>query len=204
MALSYLNISIELREILLKDRPKQLLKISPKGTVPVLQLVNGDVIEESIDIMNWAIEISNNEDLIHINPKLQFELIDQNDTIFKIWLDRYKYNNQNQKYSYSQCRKKCDKVLIQYEKLLINNDYLMNNSISFCDMAIFPFIRQFYNIDINYFSNTYPKLNFWLQKIINSVLFKSVMIKYPQWESNDNSKIINLKEVIESFDKPCA
>ena len=99
MALSYSNITIELREILLKARPKSLIEISPKGTVPVLQLLNGFVIDESIDIMKWAIQHSNSLKLLNDNPKLQKLLINQNDSEFKIWLDRYKYNDRNKNYS---------------------------------------------------------------------------------------------------------
>ena len=195
MALSYSDISVEIREVLLREKPSQLFEVSPKGTVPVLILPNGIVIEESIDIMKWAIEESKDLNLYKLEIELQHKLIVQNDTIFKSWLDRYKYNERYDDYSISECQHKCDEILINYEKLLIENKYLVDNSISLCDMAIFPFIRQFCNINKNYFLSTYPNLNKWLISIIKSDIFNSVMTKYPQWKGKDNIKIINFKKV---------
>lgn len=197
MALSYSDISVEIREVLLREKPDQLYEISPKGTVPVLILPNGVVLEESIDIMNWAIEESNNIDLFKLEIELQYKIIVQNDTIFKPWLDRYKYNERYDDYSISECLNKCDEVLINCENLLINNKYLVDNSISLCDIAIFPFVRQFCNTNKNYFLNTYPNLNKWLHTIINSNLFISVMTKYLQWNEKDNIKVINFKKELD-------
>ncbi len=197
MALSYSDISVEIREVLLREKPDQLYEISSKGTVPVLILPNDVVLDESIDIMNWAIEESNNIDLFKFEIELQHKLIVQNDTIFKTWLDRYKYNERYDDYSIPKCQNKCNEILINYEKLLINNNYLVNNSISLCDIAIFPFVRQFYNTNINYFLSTYPNLNKWLHTIINSNLFISVMTKYLQWNENDNIKVINFKKELD-------
>ena len=194
MALSYSNITIELREILLKARPESLIEISPKGTVPVLQLLNGFVIDESIDIMKWTIQHSNSLKLLNDNPELQKLLINRNDSEFKIWLDRYKYNERQENYSINESKLKCAEILCGYEKLLKDSKYFINESISFCDIAIFPFVRQFSNVDLNYFIETYPKLNNWLQLIIESELFISVMKKYPQWKFGDNPQIVNFKE----------
>ena len=194
MALSYSNITIELREILLKARPESLIEISLKGTVPVLQLLNGFVIDESMDIMKWAIQHSNFLKLMNDNLELQKLLINKNDTEFKIWLDRYKYNDRNKNYSLDECKLKCGEILNGYENLLKDSKYFIADSVSFCDIAIFPFVRQFSNVNSNYFIATYPKLNNWLRLIIESELFLSVMKKYPQWKFGDNPQIINFKE----------
>ena len=195
MALSYTNVTIELREILLKERPESLLKISPKGTVPVLQLSNNLIIEESIDIMKWAIKNHDSNDLFESKKELQELMINENDSKFKLWLDRYKYNIRYSNYSINICKLHCDKILKRYENLLSEKKYFVSESISFSDIAIFPFIRQFSNVDLDYFIKKYPKIYSWLQLILESDLFISVMKKYPQWKIGDRSLIINFKKI---------
>ena len=92
MAMGYSKISYEHREILLKNRPKDLYRISKKGTVPVLKLVDGTVIDESVDIMKWCIKQNDLDGWFKDNYALQNRFIKNNDTEFKYWLDRYKYH----------------------------------------------------------------------------------------------------------------
>ena len=92
MALSYAEIKIELREISLKDRPPELYEASPKGTVPVLIALDKTVIDESLDIMIWALKNKKNQTWTSQDSNKQLTMIEENDTDFKYWLDRYKYN----------------------------------------------------------------------------------------------------------------
>ena len=198
MALSFAKISVELREILLSNRPEKLYKISPKGTVPVLQ-TEQKVIDESLDIMFWALDKIETTNNILSNIELQKEMVKKNDNEFKIWLDRYKYNDRNKNFTLEECKSKCGEIIFNYETKLEQNNYLLGNSISFVDIAIFPFIRQFVNVDIKYFSETYPFSDKWLENMLKSELFNSVMKKYPQWKMNDLPNIINFKsEAIET------
>jgi len=198
MALSFANISIELREILLKNKPDELYEISPKGTVPVLQ-TEQKVIDESIDIMLWAMDKLDSSSEILSEIDLQREMIYLNDTEFKKWLDRYKYNDRYEEFSMDECKLECKIIIDKYEDNIEYFNFLLGDSISLVDIAIFPFIRQFANVNMDYFSSTYPKTKNWLDKMIESDLFKSVMKKYPQWQIGDSSKIVNFKsEFIEA------
>ena len=190
MALSYAGITIELREISLKSRPIELYKISPKGTVPVLELPDGTVIDQSIDIMKWALNISDQDGWIDKKKQVQTEIIYQNDFNFKPWLDKYKYYNRYPENTKSYYREKCSDFFEKYDDLLISNVYLLGNKLSLADIAIFPFIRQSANVDIEWFSKEYVNLATWLYQQIESGLFKSIMHKYNVWDMSDKVKII--------------
>ena len=187
MALSQYNVKIELREILLKDRPNKLLKMSPKGTVPVLQLPNGEIIDESLDIINWVLK-NNDSNWREVNYEEQKQIIKINDEDFKFNLDRYKYSNRYPKQSKDFYQKKCEKYLMRYEKKLTENIFLVCDEIQIVDIAVFPFLRQYANIDKLKFSKLFSKLNYYLDNISDSKLFNSVMKKYPVW-SLDSKKI---------------
>ena len=110
MALTQIDITLELREVSLKDRPTQLYDISPKETVPVLQLQNGEVIDESLDIMLWCFQ--QNEGQSEYSSQLEFiKIIDGE---FKYWLDRYKYHERHPEYSRDYYRDKCAVILFQF------------------------------------------------------------------------------------------
>tara|TARA_Y100001960_G_scaffold311678_1_gene372547 strand:- start:1594 stop:2172 length:579 start_codon:yes stop_codon:yes gene_type:complete len=188
MALSQHNIKVELREILLKDRPNDLLKISPKGTVPVLQLSNEKIIDESLDIMYWTVQ-NNKSNWTDFNFAEQKKLIQINDKDFKYYLDRYKYSDRYPEKSKTHYQKKCMKYLTQYEDKLNNNIFLVDDEIQIVDIAIFPFIRQYAHVDRIQFPKLFPKLDNYLKTILNSKLFNSVMDKYPVWNL-ESKKII--------------
>ena len=187
MALSQYNVKIELREILLKDRPDKLLKMSPKGTVPVLQLPNGEIIDESLDIINWVLK-NNDSNWREVNYEEQKQIIKINDEDFKFNLDRYKYSDRYPEQSKDSYQRKCEKYLIQYEKRLTKNIFFVCDEMQFVDIAVFPFLRQYAYIDKLKFSKSFPKLNDYLDSISDSKLFNSVMKKYPVW-SLDSKKI---------------
>jgi len=190
MFLSYMEVSVELREVLLNERPQSLYKISSKGTVPVLLLKDGKVLDESLDIMRWAIK-QGEQKLYEDKLNEQNQLIKYNDTKFKYWLDKYKYHVRYLEHSREYYQRKCSKTLAEYDMRLRENAYLMGDRIRLADIAIFPFIRQCANVDQNWFNNKYPNLNQWLEIWKQSRVFKSVMMKYNQWKLGDESLIVN-------------
>ena len=192
MVLSYMEVSIDLREVLLNERPQSLYKISSKGTVPVLLLNDGKVLDESLDIMLWAIE-QGEQKLYEDKLNEQNQLIKYNDTKFKYWLDRYKYHVRYLEHSREYYQRKCSKTLAEYDMRVSGNAYLMGDRIRLADIAIFPFIRQCANVDQNWFNNKYPNLNQWLEIWKQSRVFKSVMMKYNQWKLGDELLIVNFQ-----------
>ena len=192
MVLSYMEVSVDLREVLLNERPQSLYKISSKGTVPVLLLNDGKVLDESLDIMLWAIE-QGEQKLYEDKLNEQNQLIKYNDTKFKYWLDKYKYHVRYLEHSRDYYQRKCSKTLAEYDMRLRGNAYLMGDRIRLADIAIFPFIRQCANVDQNWFNNKYPNLNQWLETWKQSRVFKSVMMKYNQWKLGDESLIVNFQ-----------
>ena len=192
MVLSYMEVSVDLREVLLNERPQSLYKISSKGTVPVLLLNDGKVLDESLDIMLWAIE-QGEQKLYEDKLNEQNQLIKYNDTKFKYWLDRYKYHVRYLEHSREYYQRKCSKTLAEYDMRVSGNAYLMGDRIRLADIAIFPFIRQCANVDQNWFNNKYPNLNQWLEIWKQSRVFKSVMIKYNQWKLGDELLIVNFQ-----------
>ena len=192
MVLSYMEVSVDLREVLLNERPQSLYKISSKGTVPVLLLNDGKVLDESLDIMLWAIE-QGEQKLYEDKLNEQNQLIKYNDTKFKYWLDKYKYHVRYLEHSREYYQRKCSKTLAEYDMRLRENAYLMGDRIRLADIAIFPFIRQCANVDQNWFNNKYPNLNQWLEIWKQSRLFKSVMMKYNQWRLGDELLIVNFQ-----------
>lgn len=181
MALANSEIKVEIREVFLKERPQSLYDISPKGTVPVLHLSEEAVIDESIDIMKWALAQSSS-DWYNSNLVLQDKMIHYNDIEFKQWLDKYKYHDQHPENTLKIYRDKCLETLLHYEKLLKKNSYLLANNIQLVDVAIFPFVRQCANVDRDWFASTLPHVEQWLENWIQSELFVRVMLKFEAWK----------------------
>ena len=189
MALSKSKIKIELREISLKNRPDSLYTISPKGTVPVLQISNNEIIDESLQIMLWAIEKSN-LDWLEKNPKKQIDMIKINDADFKYWLNRYKYADRFPEKPINEYQDNCKKILSIYENSLNETEYLFDSKYQLADIAIFPLIRQCENVDPSWFADNFPNLSRWLDQIKLSNLFLSVMNKYELWDEDKSGLII--------------
>ena len=183
MALAYTNIIVELREISLRDRPQALYNVSQKGTVPVLITNDDIIIDESLDIILWSLKNDKDQTWLSKNSDKEIELITINDTTFKKWLDRYKYHDRYPENSKEHYQKKCDDILSDYESQLNNTKYLLRDSISIADIAIFPFVRQFANVDYQWFENNYNKLTSWLEEICSSNLFIQIMKKYEIWNN---------------------
>ena len=186
MALAYSKISYEHREILLKDRPKSLYELSKKGTVPVLQLMDGTVIDESIDIMKWCIQQNDLNDWYKYECSLQDSMILNNDKEFKYWLDRYKYHIRYEENSFEEYKNNVKKFFNHYNLILEGQSFFLGYKISLVDIALMPFIRQGAHVELSWFSENFPSLLEWLENLKVHPLFLSVMINFDAWE--DNSK----------------
>ena len=187
MALAYSAIRVELREIKLSNMPQELLRISPKATVPVLHLPDGTILEQSLDIMHWALSISDPEQWL-VDDSESNELIRQNDEGFKPLLDAYKYAERFPQISQLEHRNNAEYFLHLLEHRLVDHPCLMGDRLTISDVAIMPFIRQFAGVEPRWFEQCdYPGLRRWLKHQIESQLFKSVMAKYAFWHSGDKT-----------------
>ena len=191
MALAYTHVQLEIREISLQNRPEELYEVSKKGTVPVLITINGLVIDESLEIMLWTLKNNLNQSWLIENHNKEIEMINRNDSLFKKWLDRYKYHDRYPQNSKEHYRKNCSNILLDYENRLNNTKYILRNSLSIVDIAIFPFVRQFANVDYQWFENNHKKLTSWLKEICSSNLFIQIMKKYEMWNNKNKSIIIS-------------
>ena len=187
LALRQAGIEVELREVVLRDKPAEMLAISPKGTVPVLQLPDGRVIDESIDIMNWALGQKDPDGwLMQGEEDEQAELIALNDAHFKPALDRYKYSERFPQKSAAEWRAAAEDWLAPLESLLSDRTYFFGNTPSLADAAIFPFVRQFAGVDTEAFERApLPRMRNWLDAWLVSPLFAAVMTKHAPWRAAD-------------------
>lgn len=182
LAINVAEIAVELREIVLRDKPAHMLQVSPKGTVPVLVLQTGEVIEQSLDIIFWALQQRDPQDWLDADFGKMQALITENDTHFKQALDRYKYPERYPQLTQIHYRQQGEIFLQRLEGLLNQHVYLLKDTASLADMAIFPFIRQFAAVDCTWYeSSNYPKLQNWLNALVNADLFERVMKKQPTY-----------------------
>ncbi len=183
MALKYAGIEVEIREISLRDKPKHMIAVSPKATVPVLVLSEDHVIDESLDIMNWALSQRDQDGWCQIDLDAVKALIAENDGSFKRSLDAYKYAERHPEKTPVEHREEGELFLAKLEKMLASNgNGLFGRLPTMADIAIFPFIRQFRGVDSQWFeSSPYTNLNIWLNSLIASELFISIMKKHPTY-----------------------
>lgn len=174
---------VELREIALRDKPEQMLAVSPKGTVPVLVLPHGEVIDESLEIMQWALAQSDSHKLLSADTERCVAIVDQQyDKTFKHWLDRYKYQTAYPEQPGSWYRKRCEETLIRIEQQLCEQTFLFGDVASLADVALMPFVRQFANVDLDWFNSApYPNTIKWLRYWLEHEWFIHSMEKYPVW-----------------------
>tara|TARA_B110000196_G_C21075696_1_gene629768 strand:+ start:581 stop:1171 length:591 start_codon:yes stop_codon:yes gene_type:complete len=191
MSIVSAGIRCELREVVLREKPAEMVTISPKATVPVLQLAEGTVIDESLNIMHWALAQRDPEDWLNpsnTSPDEAFVLIEQTETQLKPHLDRYKYPDRYTGTNAKEQRVKCCNFVKLLEEKLTVMPYLFGKQACIADIAIFPFVRQFANTDRNWFDESpYRHTQAWLSKLSNGKHFCVVMKKYLQWESGSDS-----------------
>ena len=190
LAMVMAQVTVELREIELRHKPEALLLVSPKGTVPVLQLANGEVIEESLDIMAWATQQHPKLKMERVSLQQAESLILWNDGDFKYYLDRYKYADRYPEFPVLAYRQQGERFLTELQLRLQRRRYLGGPEFSLVDAAIAPFIRQFAAVDSDWFAAApYPAVQAWLQRFVASPVFEAVMGKYPPWQANDPPRL---------------
>jgi len=189
MAIHISGQKCELREVLLRDKPPSMLEYSAKGTVPVLILQDGKVIDESLDVIDWALNLNDPDDWQRSkDTKKTKELIKINDGEFKYHLDRYKYSKRYDNEDPEFHRKKCLKFIESVNNELNNSKYIFDDNISYADIVVLPFIRQFRIADIEWFDSLpYNNLKKWLSGFLDSTLLNSIMKKYDLWKEGDKS-----------------
>ena len=188
MALKLTEIKCEIREVRLNNKPKHMIDMSPKGTVPVLVLEN-NIIDESNEIIDWALSFNNVFDgnLDEDQKDLTSRLIELFDSKFKYNLDRYKYATRYENIDAEKHKMECLKILINLEDLISKDEWFLGKSINKLDISILPFIRQFRIADTDWFDkqNQITGIQQILDNFLNSKLFKDIMFKYDVWTEND-------------------
>ncbi|MBK5343632.1 glutathione S-transferase [Pseudomonas sp. TH49] len=177
MALRYSGVPVEIVEVSLKAKPAEMLAISPKGTVPVLD-AEGRVIDESLEIMRWALAQNDPDNWLLGGDSRIAELIEANDQAFKLHLNRYKYAERYPEQPMEVYRAEGALFLQRLDGLLESRDYLLSDHPCLADIALLPFVRQFAHVDREWFAQTpYVRLQAWLQGFLESELFTAIMKK---------------------------
>ena len=188
LAIKASGLIVEIREVELKNKPKEFLNISPKATVPIVYISSKQIIEESLDIMEWALKINDPLKLLK-NEKLNrieiHSILNRLENEFKQNLDRYKYSSRFDLPNPKLYRDKNLQTLNEFNNLLQNNKGICSSNLSLLDYAVFPFIRQFRNVNSVWFDSLELKfLQTWLYELIDSDEFSSIMKKYEIWKPN--------------------
>jgi len=187
MAIDYSDVEYQHREILLKNKPAAMLEASAKGTVPVVVLASGEVIDESRDVMMWALQQRDQQQwYFGLSSEQQSDIgqwIDSNDNHFKPWLDKYKYSVGYPEHPVEYYRQQAESFLAQLDQALDSQAFILGDKETLADNALFPFIRQFAYVDKAWFdSSQYKNLQQWLECFLNSDRFIHIMEKYPLWQ----------------------
>lgn len=177
---------VMLRDIVMTNIPEEMFEASPKGEVPVLVLGDGTVIDESIDIMRWALNINDPQDLLYKHHSNLIEeiknFIKHNDNKFVEALKKYKAASRYHDNAEVERREECEIFIQDVEGRLSKQKYIFGDEPSLADYAILPFIRQFSRVDRKWFlQSPYQKLRNWLERHYQNPLFSKAMKKYPQW-----------------------
>ncbi len=194
-ALIAAGIDVELREVVLRDKPAEMIAVSPKGSVPVLVLPDGRVIDESWDIMLWALRHNDPDNWLGEDEgfvQSSLPLLQHNDSNFKRALDKYKYPERHPELSRAEHRANGETFLLQLERRLETSACLLGEHFSIADASLLPFVRQFAAVDNDWFTAApYPALRLWLTGFTRSNLFTRVMQKYPQWHPGDEAAYLS-------------
>jgi glutathione S-transferase len=193
MAIYKTKQPVLLRDIVLTNKPAEMIAASRKGTVPVVVLENGIVIEESLDVMLWALHESDPDNLLHKQDEqmlsAMLSLIDEFDHGFKGCLEQYKCAKRYRENNIDERRLACQRYLEKLEQRLVSHLFLMSDKESLADIALLPFIRQFARVERQwYLQSPYPQVKRWLNRYLQSLMFTKVMAKHPLWM--DEKKIV--------------
>lgn len=192
MALYYADIAVELREVDLKNKPAEMLEASPKGTVPVLVLNDGTVIEESLDIVNWAVDQNDPKGWKDTPDDIMDRYVHEMADVFIPNLNAYKYPDRYENVKPDISYQVCKKYLEQMNATLVKNSgYLGGHKMSKADIVVFPFIRQFRIVDEDDFDRmALPALHRWFSEFWRSDILNNVMEKYEPWQPGDEPIIL--------------
>ena len=184
LALKLANIQCELREVRLNNKPKHMLEVSPKGTVPIL-ILEDKIIDESIEIINWVLDQNNifKDNISSEQIKITEQIIDIFDNKFKYHLDRYKYSNRYENADKKFHQKECLDILIDLEKVISDGNWFFGNELNKLDISILPFLRQFRIADPHWFDSLkqIPKIQKFLYNFLDSNLLNQIMFSYEVW-----------------------
>jgi len=177
---------VMLRAVVTKNKPQEMLLSSPKGTVPVLVLNDGTVIDESLDIMLWALQQSDVNNMLRQDDSealpAMLALIQQNDHVFKPSLENYKMAKRKRDDAELSYREQCEVFVAQLESRLSQQAFFMGDQPSLADYALLPFVRQFARVDRHwYLQSPYVQVRRWLDHHLQQPMFTKVMAKYPLW-----------------------
>jgi len=181
--------TVQLRDVVLSNKPAEMIAASPKATVPVLVLPDEVVIDESLAVMLWALNETDPDDLLHKQNEhslsVMLELINTFDTEFKAYLEQYKCAKRYKENNIDECRALCEQLIQVLEDRLKNHNFLFSDWESLADIALLPFIRQFARVERQwYLQSPYPNVRNWLNNYLQSPMFTKVMAKYPLWLDN--------------------
>lgn len=192
LAIKVSGVRVALREVVLRDKPAALLLASSKATVPVLQLPDGRVLEQSLEIMHWALEQHDPQGWLRLQEQEEaLALIALNDGPFKQVLDRYKYASRHPERPADAWRDEAvELMLAPLNARLAGRPFLLRDTPSLADMAIVPFIRQFAAVEPQWFESApLERLQAWTKRIVSSGLFEAVMKKYTAWQPGDSEPV---------------
>lgn len=189
LAIASAGIRVELREILLRDKPQAFVMASSKATVPVLQDQDHTVLEESRDVMIWALSQHDPEgwlDVVVADKDRADRFLDRLDGPFKTHLDRYKYASRYDANLAEHHRAEGAVILAEFEEILAEQAHLSGELAGLLDYASLPFVRQFRIADPEWFDDqNWPHLHKWLGAFLASDRFAAVMIKYDPWQPDE-------------------
>lgn len=192
LAIKVSGVRVALREVVLRDKPAALLLASSKATVPVLQLPDGRVLDQSLAIMRWALAQHDPQGWLRVQEEEQaLAWIALNDGPFKQALDRYKYAPRHPERPMHAWRDDAvELMLAPLNARLADRSFLLRDTPSLADMAIVPFVRQFAAVEPAWFGSApLQPLQAWTRRIVSSGLFESVMTQFPAWRPGDAEPI---------------
>jgi len=213
LAIYKAQLPVELRDVNLKDKPAEMITASSKATVPIIVLPSSHVIDESLDVMLWALTENDPDDLlchrehqkslneeseVNDNTRLSeiLSLIQWFDNEFKSSLEQYKCAKRYHETNLTECREACEVFIQNLELRLTEHKYLMGSKETLADIALLPFIRQFARVERPwYLQSSYNNVKNWLNSYLQSPLFTKVMAKYPVWSVGNDVTVFTGKRV---------